>query len=45
YCYIIYSQNINKYFIDETENFERRIAEHNSGVFKCSFTKQTILFQ
>ena len=40
FCYIIYSSAIDKYYIGETENFEKRLSEHNSGVFKNSYTTQ-----
>ena len=40
YCYIIYSTKIDKYYIGETENFEKRLLEHNSGFFKNAYTKQ-----
>jgi putative endonuclease len=40
FCYIIYSPKIGKYYIGETEDFEKRLSEHNTGVFKNSYTKQ-----
>lgn len=30
FVYILYSSNIDKYYIGQTENIERRLAEHNS---------------
>jgi len=40
FVYIIYSKSIDKYYIGQTENFETRIAEHNSGFYANSFTSQ-----
>ena len=40
YVYIIYSKSLDKYYIGETFNLQKRIIEHNSGFYKFSFTKQ-----
>ncbi|PKP22405.1 MAG: hypothetical protein CVU05_04015 [Bacteroidetes bacterium HGW-Bacteroidetes-21] len=40
FCYIIYSKSIDRYYVGETDDFLRRLSEHNSGVFKGSYTKQ-----
>ena len=40
YCYIIYSERLNKYYIGSTSNLQRRIEEHNRG--KEKFTKTGI---
>ena len=40
YCYIIYSRSVNRYYIGETDNIERRLMEHNTGIFEKSYTKQ-----
>ncbi len=39
YCYVIYSQTLNKYYIGETENVEIRLEQHNNGYFKGAYTK------
>ncbi len=31
FVYILYSRSINKYYIGQTNDLERRISEHNSG--------------
>ena len=36
--YILYNPIIDKYYIGETENIERRIMEHNTGFFEKSYT-------
>jgi putative endonuclease len=33
YCYVIYSQSVDKYYIGYTEDFEERLKLHNSGYF------------
>ncbi len=33
FCYIIYSESINRYYVGYTSNFEERLALHNSGHF------------
>jgi len=38
YCYIIYSQSADRFYIGETNNFSRRIAEHNNHIFRSSFS-------
>jgi putative endonuclease len=30
FVYILYSSNIDKYYVGQTENLERRLSEHNS---------------
>ena len=34
--YINYSENFDKYYIGQTENFESRILLHNSGLVKST---------
>ena len=41
YCYILYSLNLNKYYIGETENIDKRLELHNSNFFGGSFTSQS----
>jgi len=31
FVYIIYSESLKKYYVGHTNNFERRLYEHNSG--------------
>ena len=40
YTYILYSESINKYYVGYTNNFERRIIEHNR--IKGKFTDNGI---
>jgi putative endonuclease len=40
YCYIIYSTNLNKYYIGQTLDFENRLIQHNDGTYAHSFTKK-----
>ena len=37
YCYILFSETLNKYYIGSTPDLERRLEEHNRG--KEKFTK------
>ena len=37
YCYILYSQKLNKYYVGSTTDIERRLEEHNRG--KENFTR------
>ncbi|MEP1064140.1 MAG: GIY-YIG nuclease family protein [Cyclobacteriaceae bacterium] len=39
-CYIIYSESINSFYIGETEDFNMRLYQHNSGAFNNAFTKR-----
>ena len=40
FLYIIRSEKADSYYIGETINVIDRLAQHNSGFFKGSFTKQ-----
>ena len=40
-CYILYSRLLDKYYIGETEDIEKRLILHNTGFFKPSFTSKT----
>ncbi|MEL1241448.1 GIY-YIG nuclease family protein [Flavobacterium flavipallidum] len=39
FVYIIYSSQIDSYYIGETSNFQLRLEWHNSGIFENSHTK------
>src|SRR5690606_21983710 len=39
FLYIIYSKNIDKYYVGETENPQNRLKQHNEHYFKTNFTK------
>jgi putative endonuclease len=34
--YIIYSSKSNKYYVGQTDNFEKRLLKHNSGLVKST---------
>jgi putative endonuclease len=36
--YIIYTSKFDKYYVGECEDFEIRLAQHNTGFFKSSST-------
>jgi len=40
-CYVIYSQKNNAFYIGETNDFENRLVQHNSGYFNSSSTKHS----
>ena len=40
--YIIFSEKLNRYYIGSTDNFERRLDEHNAGVYDSAFTVRGI---
>jgi putative endonuclease len=40
YVYIIFSSKLNKYYTGFTENFDIRLAQHNSGI--STFTSKGI---
>ena len=41
YCvYILYSSQIDKFYIGQTIDLENRISEHNNGIHDKSFTKR-----
>lgn len=39
YLYVIHSESLHKYYIDETPNVEIRLIQHNTHYFKTNFTK------
>ena len=41
YLYIIYSPLLDKYYVGETNDIQRRIPEHKTRTFKGSYTSQT----
>ena len=41
YMYIIHSVKVDYYYIVETMDLERRLQEHNQGVFKGCFTRRS----
>ncbi|MGB5356457.1 MAG: GIY-YIG nuclease family protein [Eudoraea sp.] len=38
YVYILFSDLLNRYYVGESENVQRRLKEHNDGFFKNSYT-------
>ena len=40
-CYILYSKNLDRYYIGETENLNQRLIQHNSGFFKGCYTSKS----
>ena len=38
--YILFSNNLNRFYIGETSDFESRLAQHNSGFYENAYTKQ-----
>ncbi|MHC1706963.1 MAG: GIY-YIG nuclease family protein [Bacteroidales bacterium] len=39
--YIIYSGTLDRYYIGQTQDLERRVAQHNEGFYKDSFTTRS----
>ncbi len=39
FLYILYSQNIDRYYIGESINPENRLQQHNTHHFKSNYTK------
>ena len=39
FIYIIYSPSFDRYYVGETEDFEMRLTQHNTGFFGSSSTK------
>ena len=39
FIYIIYSKDVNKFYVGETPDVENRVALHNEHYFKDAFTK------
>ena len=40
YCYIIYSANLDSYYVGETEDLQERLKQHCEGFYSQSFTKR-----
>jgi putative endonuclease len=40
YVYILYSENIDKYYIGSTENYDKRLLDHNSSL--STYTKRGV---
>ena len=40
FCYILYSPKLNKFYVGETLDLERRIYLHNSGSIEGAYTSQ-----
>ena len=38
--YIIYSKNLNKYYVGETSDLQKRLEEHKSGFYVNSYTSK-----
>jgi putative endonuclease len=38
FCYILFSSSLNKYYIGETEDLQKRLIEHNTRLFKDAYT-------
>ena len=41
FCYILYSEKLNRYYIGETSNLEERQHLHNTAFFKGCYTSRT----
>ncbi|WP_411029614.1 GIY-YIG nuclease family protein [Spongiimicrobium sp. 3-5] len=39
--YVIYSVGLDRFYVGETLDIEKRIADHNTGFYKGSWTTQT----
>ena len=40
FVYILYSPTLNRYYVGETNNIERRFSQHQRGCIKNSYTKR-----
>ena len=40
--YILYSKKLNRFYTGTTDDFERRLAEHNSNKYDDGFTSRGI---
>ena len=40
YVYILYSESLNRYYVGEASNINKRVEQHNSGFYSTAFTKQ-----
>jgi putative endonuclease len=39
--YVIFSTQLNRFYIGETCDFENRLDQHNSGFYNSAYTKKT----
>lgn len=42
FVYVLFSKKLNRYYIGTTDNVEKRLFEHNSGLYVNSFTTRGI---
>lgn len=42
YIYIIYSKSVDRFYIGQALDVEKRINEHNTGKYSVAFTKRAI---
>ncbi|WP_268225800.1 GIY-YIG nuclease family protein [Sinomicrobium oceani] len=40
YVYIIFSESLNRFYVGETIDLNKRLAEHNEGIYTRSYTKK-----
>jgi putative endonuclease len=40
WCYILYSRELDRFYIGETGDLDERLRQHKEGFFKQSFTKR-----
>ena len=45
YVYIIFSESLNRFYVGETIDLNKRLVEHNEGVYARSFTKKAQAIQ
>jgi putative endonuclease len=42
FIYILYSQKLDRYYVGTTDDVDKRLVEHNSGLYNNSFTSKGI---
>ncbi|CAH0336950.1 hypothetical protein FVB9288_02681 [Flavobacterium sp. CECT 9288] len=42
FIYILYSQKLDRYYVGTTDDVDKRLVEHNSGLYSNSFTSKGI---
>ncbi len=42
FVYILFSEKLNRYYVGTTDNVEKRLLEHNSGLYANSFTTKGV---
>ncbi|MGS2764929.1 GIY-YIG nuclease family protein [Sinomicrobium sp. M5D2P9] len=40
YVYIIFSESLNRFYVGETIDLNKRLVEHNEGIYTRSYTKK-----